>query len=847
MFYNKIRKMSDFYDHLNALYTQDHGQFLCGEAFLEASVKVKVENEEEKPKEQNQMQEEEVLNGVEQLEEFLYKTKISKGIQKEDTKDDNERGLDLDSLITRLQDDEIFVNKLLDSRYTMQIVQAKQLSDIYKNNEKNLKDMQEEAMKSYNVDLNDSKSREELPDESKTRLSGMFVNRTDLKTRIANIRKNLIEDMFNFMLWMKDGKREFKYDMTEMKGSYKKIVETLKPKIEKMESELKQAEEKMKKMVEKNQQIFSNYDDEIRNQLDMKKYIEKVAEGISSYTSNDEEAQEQFEKSRRKKVSRSQQSNNLKEMNESIEKYKKLHSELETLKKKKEGAQKKLDEILYENTNDKREAGRKNYVNLVIKYLMKIDSFVGMKELKQRVANDVATLIFSPLRYGSEHFNIALLGHAGTGKTQVAQLIGPLYKIIGIVPRGGDLDEFQSVSPNDLMSSFQAATAVRTAGIIMRYAFGGVLFIDEVYGFGEQATKSSGTESGGGTGTEAITQIVKSLDEFKGLVLVIVAGYEDKVQRLFFDLNSGLPSRFPARYVLPDYTASELYEIFEKSLETSFEWQPQTKNVSTRANGIEEQQKKVAGDISSFLEVNESFVIKEGVPTAESTGFEIHDAAKRTLELALRAMKAYDNYLISESARSNEIVADKIALKRKQLMQSMYQLDFDENQKEFKETLQSLTRLMEAGEIIGKTSQISNDPVGLFRGTNARGIKQIYGLCVSAWAVRQFVNNQNTGFGTVSIAQIEKKDVIDAIYKYTKSMLGVGIQFERNNEKNTESQQTVSKKRGAEENTKSQPARRSKRLRVTSLVNQFNAMNNNREYTLQHLAEDMDAIFYDCE
>jgi hypothetical protein len=50
----------------------------------------------------------------------------------------------------------------------------------------------------------------------------------------------------------------------------------------------------------------------------------------------------------------------------------------------------------------------------------------------------------------------------------------------------------------------------------------------------------------------------------------VFAGYEDRMSKLFGH-NPGLPSRFPLRFVFEDYTAPELLEIFNATLDRGCE------------------------------------------------------------------------------------------------------------------------------------------------------------------------------------------------------------------------------------------------------------------------------------
>jgi hypothetical protein len=79
----------------------------------------------------------------------------------------------------------------------------------------------------------------------------------------------------------------------------------------------------------------------------------------------------------------------------------------------------------------------------------------------------------------------------------------------------------------------------------MHQARGGVLFIDEAYGMG------GGQYSSNPYAKEAIDTLVGTITqaEFKGNMLVIMAGYEDPIDQMFASVNPGFASRFNKRRV----------------------------------------------------------------------------------------------------------------------------------------------------------------------------------------------------------------------------------------------------------------------------------------------------------
>ena len=188
--------------------------------------------------------------------------------------------------------------------------------------------------------------------------------------------------------------------------------------------------------------------------------------------------------------------------------------------------------------------------------LAELNSLIGLGKAKKQVDAFIAVHAMNVMRKKQNllpvniGLHLVFTGSPGTGKTTVARLIGRLYKAIGLLEKG-DLVE---VDRSDLIAGYVGQTALRTQAKIVE-AEGGVLFIDEAYSL----AADSGSEYG--FGDEAISTLVKAMEDKRDKFAVIVAGYSEDMDT-FIKSNKGLKSRFQTFIEFEDYSVDELVQIF---------------------------------------------------------------------------------------------------------------------------------------------------------------------------------------------------------------------------------------------------------------------------------------------
>jgi SpoVK/Ycf46/Vps4 family AAA+-type ATPase len=190
-----------------------------------------------------------------------------------------------------------------------------------------------------------------------------------------------------------------------------------------------------------------------------------------------------------------------------------------------------------------------------------LNQLVGLDEVKRYLHRLIQMIKYSQLRQQNGNISpderlinhLVFCGNPGTGKTSVAKLVGKMYQQLGLLRKGHCVE----VSRADLVAGYVGQTAIKTMDRI-REALDGVLFIDEAYSLVSN-TKND-------FGSEALSTLMKAMEDYRSRLVVIVAGYPDEMQE-FLSSNPGLRSRFKPPILFPDFDADELLEIILRRVE----------------------------------------------------------------------------------------------------------------------------------------------------------------------------------------------------------------------------------------------------------------------------------------
>ncbi len=190
--------------------------------------------------------------------------------------------------------------------------------------------------------------------------------------------------------------------------------------------------------------------------------------------------------------------------------------------------------------------------------IIELDNLVGLDTVKGEIKALLQFVRVQELRRQKKisitkpSLHSVFYGSPGTGKTTIARLYGQMLAAMGLLSKGHLVETDRS----GLIGGYVGQTAIKTDEKI-KDALGGILFIDEAYSL------SKGEDSPWDYGEEAISTLLKRMEDHRDDFVVIVAGYPEPMGK-FLSSNEGLKSRFSTYIHFDDYVPQEMAEIFKR-------------------------------------------------------------------------------------------------------------------------------------------------------------------------------------------------------------------------------------------------------------------------------------------
>jgi SpoVK/Ycf46/Vps4 family AAA+-type ATPase len=188
--------------------------------------------------------------------------------------------------------------------------------------------------------------------------------------------------------------------------------------------------------------------------------------------------------------------------------------------------------------------------------IKELNELIGLESIKKKISEYADYIKFLKLKEqkglsGRDKIQLhsVFTGNPGTGKTKVANLLGKIYKSLGLLSKG----HVHEVDREMLVGEYIGHTAPKVKDAINQ-ARGGILFIDEAYSLARSGEDSRDY------GKEVIEILIKEMSDGPGDIAIIVAGYPKEMES-FLNSNPGLKSRFNMYFNFPDYTPDELMSI----------------------------------------------------------------------------------------------------------------------------------------------------------------------------------------------------------------------------------------------------------------------------------------------
>lgn len=173
----------------------------------------------------------------------------------------------------------------------------------------------------------------------------------------------------------------------------------------------------------------------------------------------------------------------------------------------------------------------------------------------------VYMFIKAPIFFSKGFINFMVTGPAGSGKTKVAGVVAHLFQNLGVLITNNII----MATKQNLVAQYVGQSAPKTRQLLSN-GLEGVVFVDEAYSLTPCKSSGNNATKGSEFSEEAVVEFINFVDKFAGCMVVIVAGYKQKMYECFLGFNEGMARRFPRMLDFIPYTNEDMIDIFKTFL-----------------------------------------------------------------------------------------------------------------------------------------------------------------------------------------------------------------------------------------------------------------------------------------
>ncbi|MBQ5333818.1 MAG: AAA family ATPase [Oscillospiraceae bacterium] len=191
------------------------------------------------------------------------------------------------------------------------------------------------------------------------------------------------------------------------------------------------------------------------------------------------------------------------------------------------------------------------------------DSLIGLENESDKLDGIIKSIMLDKMRFDrglSDSFNgcsMVFAGPPGTAKTTLARRFADMLAYLRLIKSSAC---FKECRKSDIVGQYVGQTAAKIDSLFTEMAEngGGVIFFDEIYTLSEENATIYDKE--------AVTCITQNMENFRGKIFCIFAGYENKMTE-FLSSNPGMRSRISFVVKFEEYCDDDLCRIFIKIAE----------------------------------------------------------------------------------------------------------------------------------------------------------------------------------------------------------------------------------------------------------------------------------------